>query len=309
MRISPTNSRVEVLNRKSAKGEEALGLMGKLHSVFDVRCSMFDVPRSKGRFSTRSAFTLLEVVIGAALMSIILISAYLCFDAGIRGKRMIEPRVEVFQNARVAMSLLTADLRNACPLSKDFDFLGMHRMLGAMPGDNLDFATHNYTPSGEREADFCETSFFLDKDPATGSYSLFRRRNPIIAPDPLTGGSREEIATGLLGAQFEYFDGLDWYDTWGEIKGTKKETSQKEQPNLSGMPEAVRITLWFDSDPQAKAKPTSETRTNPPLVFQSVARLMLADSSQSSASSSSAGDASSSNQSTPGTPTAGGVVQ
>src|SRR6185312_16688360 len=123
----------------------------------------------------------------------------------------------------------------------------MHRMMGAMPGDNLDFATHNYTPSGEREADFCETSFFLDKDPASGSYSLFRRRNPIIAPDPLTGGSREEIATGLLGARFEYFDGLDWYDTWGEMDGKKKQTSQRDQPNLYGMPEAVRITLWFDS--------------------------------------------------------------
>src|SRR6185437_4193908 len=104
-------------------------------------------------------------------------------------------------------------------------------------------------------------------------------RNPLLAPDPLSGGSREEIATGLLGARFEYFDGLDWYDTWGEIKGTKQQTSQRDQPNVSGMPEAVRITLWFDSDPQAKITPESDARTNA-LVFQTVARLMLADSSQ-----------------------------
>jgi len=261
--------------------------------------------RENRRPARMAAFTLIEVTIAAALMSIILVSAYLCFDAGIRGKRMIEPRVEVFQNARVAMAFLTADLRGACPLSKDYQFLGMHRMMGAMPGDNLDFATHNYTPSGEREADFCETSIFLDQDPATGRFTLFRRRNPIIAPDPLSGGSREEIATGLLGAQFEYSDGLDWYDTWGEIKGTKKETSQKDQPNLSGMPEAVRITLWFDSDPQAKPALASETRTNPPLVFQSIARLMLADSSPESASASSSTDAGSPDQATPGMPTGG----
>ena len=253
-----------------------------------------------------SAFTLIEVVIAAALMSVILVSAYACFDAGIRGKKMVEPRVEIFQNARVAMALLTADLRGACPLSKDYDFLGVHRMMGAMPGDNLDFATHNYTPNGEREADFCETSFYLDKDPETGRFSLFRRRNPIIAPDPLSGGSREEIATGLLGAQFEYFDGLDWYDTWGEIKGSKKETSQKDHPNLSGMPEAVRITLWFDSEPDAKITPGDETRKTPPLVFQSVARLVLADSSQDSASASSSSDTSSQDQATPGTPAGGG---
>src|SRR5262249_34689969 len=112
-------------------------------------------PKSDAR-----AFTLIEVVIAAALMSLILVSAYLCFDAGIRGRRMIEPRVEVFQNARVAMALMTADLRSACPLSTDYQFLGVHRPLGAMSGDNLDFATHNYTPRHDREGDFCEESFY-----------------------------------------------------------------------------------------------------------------------------------------------------
>jgi prepilin-type N-terminal cleavage/methylation domain-containing protein len=257
---------------------------------------------------TQAAFTLIEVVIAAALMSVVLVSAYMCFDAGIRGKKMIEPRVEVFQNARVAMALLTADLRGACPLSKDYDFLGMHRMVGTMPGDNLDFATHNYTPGGEREADFCETSFFIDLDPDTGHFSLFRRRNPIIAPDPLSGGSREEIATGLLGAKFEYSDGVDWYDTWGEIDGKKKANSNRDQPNLSGMPEAVRITLWFDSNPDAKISPTAENHTNAPMVFQTVAHLMLADSSQQSASGSSTSDTGSSDQAAPGTPSAGGSL-
>jgi uncharacterized membrane protein YgcG len=289
MRIPQLNSRTAI--RRSADS-------------FDVRRSTFDVQRSSIR-----AFTLLEVVISATLMAIILASAYACFDAGIRGRRMIEPRVEVFQNARVAMALLTADLRDACPLSKDFDFLGMQRTVGDMPADNLDFATHNYTPKGEREADFCETSFYLEKDPAGGRLTLFRRRNPIPAPDPLSGGSKEEIATGLLGARFEYFDGLDWYDTWGEIKPTKQQTSNRDQPNLSGMPEAVRITLWFDSDPQTKIA-AGETNTNLPMTFQTVARLMLADASQQSSSSGSGGSSSSgtgSGQNASGVPTGGRI--
>jgi hypothetical protein len=234
----------------------------------------------------------MELVISAALMSLILVTAYLCFDAGIRGRRMIEPRVEIFQNARVAMALISADLRSACPLSTDFDFLGTHRMLGSMPGDNLDFATHNYTPHRDREADFCETSFFLNKDPETGRFSLFRRRNPIPAPDPLSGGSREEIATGLLGARFEYFDGLDWYDTWGDESGKKAATSNRDQPNLTGLPEAVRVTLWFDSDPQAKLSADADSKTNVPMVFQTVARLMLADVQPPGGGSSSSDDTS-----------------
>lgn len=236
----------------------------------------------------KTAFTLLEVVISVALLSLILVSAYMCFDAGIRGRKIVEPRIEVLQNARVAMAMMTADLRSACPLSKDFDFLGMHRTIGPSPADRVDFATHNYTPRHEREGDFCEESFFLDKDSVSGRFNLYRRRNPTMAPKPLEGGTREEIATGLLGARFEYTDGLDWYDTWGEIKGSKQETSQRDQPNLSGMPEAVRITLFFDPDPSIKIAPGEEQITNgPPLVFQTVAYLTLADASQSSSSGSS----------------------
>jgi hypothetical protein len=71
---------------------------------------------------------------------------------------------------------------------------------------------------------------------------------------------------------------------------------------MSGMPAAVRITLWFDPDPQAKST-SGQTRTNPPMTFQTVARLMLAQNS--SGDSSGAGSSDQSNQ---GAPT-GGVTQ
>ena len=228
-----------------------------------------------------NGFTLIEVVISGALMALILVSAYLCLNAGLASQKLVEPRTEVFQNARVAMAIVMADLRSACPLSKEIEFLGLHRMVGEREADNLDFATHNYTPRHPREADYCQESLYLDADPETGQFSLWRRRNPTIAVDPLSGGSKEEIAKGLAGLRIEYFDGFDWFDSWGEIKPGKRETSQKYQPNLYGMPDAVRVTLAFDSNPKSKAGlEKSERVTEPPLVFQSVARLNLAGSSR-----------------------------
>src|SRR5208283_3923510 len=111
---------------------------------------------------------------------------------------------------------------------------------------------------------------------------------PTLAPDPLAGGYREEIAQDILGVRFEYSDGLDWYDTWGEVKGrAKAENSQRDQSNLAGLPEAVRITLLLDSNPKSKINPqTGERTVEPPMVFQTVARLMLADAAQASATSS-----------------------
>ncbi len=249
-----------------------------------------------------SAFTLIEVVISSALMALIIVSAYLCFSAAIASRKTMEPRLEVIQNARVAMALMTADLRAACPLDKESTFLGMHRTLGDTVADNLDFATHNYTPLHPREGDFCQMSYYLDRDEETGQLSLWRRRNPAIAPDSLSGGSKEEIATGVLGLQFEYFDGLDWYDTWGDVSGRgKKQTSQKEQLNLDGMPEAVRITLWFDANPHKKTE-AELAETNPkseaPMTFQTVARLNLAKAAESDSASSSATQNDASGQST-----------
>ena len=243
-----------------------------------------------------SAFTLIEVIISAALMAMIIVSAFLCFNASVASQKDMEPRLEVIQNARVAMALMTADLRAACPLDKESQFLGMHRMMGDAVADNLDFATHNYTPQHQREGDFCQLSYYLNPDPETGRLSLWRRRNPTIALDALTGGQKAEIATGVAGLRFEYYDGLDWYETWGDPEGRgKPQTSRRAetQPNLTGMPEAVRITIWFDASPQKKtAAPSDDEKREPPLAFQTIARLNLATVSTGSSSGATATDTS-----------------
>jgi type II secretory pathway component PulJ len=235
-------------------------------------------------------FTLIELVISAGLMSLVLVSAYLCLHAAVSSQKLIQPRLEVLQSARVALGLITADLRSACPLSQDYEFLGTHRMSGDIESDSLDFATHNYTPHGNGEGDFCAVSVFLDKNPRSGQLSLWRRRNPHITQDPLSGGRREELAKGVAGLRFEYSDGIDWYEGWGDtdLRG-KQQFSSRARANLSGLPEAVRITLWLNSNPRARpAEQQASTTNEPPLVFQTVARLNLADSGQTAPSPGSA---------------------
>ena len=235
---------------------------------------MNPLPRRRGF----AGFTLIEVVISTALMTMILASAYLCLSAGMASRKLIESRAEVLQSARVAMSLMTADLRAASGLSKEFEFLGMRRQLGEIDADNLDFATHNYTPRRAREGDWCEVSYFLEKDPESGQFTLWRRRDATPDDEPLSGGSREEIARGLRGLRFEYYDGWDWYDEWGDPEGRHKGQSSVLDPaNLSGLPDAVRITLMFDTEaPSPKKTIAKKEAQEPPLIFQTVARLNLA---------------------------------
>lgn len=239
--------------------------------------------------SASRAFTLIEVVISSALMALILVSAYLCLSAGVAGKNIVEPRADIFQTVRVTLALLTADLRGACRLPGDSAFLGMKRMVGDNEADNLDFATHNYTPRHAREGDFCETSYYVQQDPQSAHLSLWRRRNPTLAPDPMSGGSQEEIAQDIIGVRYEYSDGEDWYDNWGEVEGKAKADNSQIQPsNLEGLPEAVRITLTMDSNPKSKTDSTTGERIiEPPLVFQTVVQLSLAEVSDNNGNSSS----------------------
>ena len=255
---------------------------------------------SHRRLRSNSAFTLIELVISSALMSMILVSAYLCLSSSISSRKLIESRAEVAQSARVAMALMSADLRCACPLSKDIAFLGMQRSVGDVEADNLDFATHNYTPRRSGQGDFCAVSYFLDKEPESGKFGLWRRRYPAIPLDPLSGGSREEIAKGVRGLKFEYYDGFDWYDEWGDPNGQKKDReSLKFQPNLDGLPEAVRVTLWFElgsGAPKQVAKEDDSDTSEPTMAFQTVCRLNLAGISLRKTSSAPATGASTANQ-------------
>lgn len=284
-----------------------------------------------------SAFTLIELVISGALASLILTSAYICLSAGVSSQKMIEPRSEVFQNARVAMSIMTADLRSACPLSDESAFVGLDRELeggleNILSAGNIDFATHHYTPRRAREGDYCQVSYFLaspGKDPVyrlaqtsgkqsasdqtqtnavdtmdsfqkPTTLSLFRRRNPFIAADAFSGGTREEILRGVRGLKFEYYDGEEWHDTWGQtekdlkVSGQSRKEKEDDAVNTGGLPQAVRITLYLDPNPNQKktgtqdlvetpvrdsdstnivVKPTIE----PPLVLETVVRLELSD--------------------------------
>jgi hypothetical protein len=95
---------------------------------------------------------------------------------------------------------------------------------------------------------------------------------------------REEIARGIRGLRLEYYDGWEWFDDWGDPEGKgKKENSLIEQPNLTGLPEAVRITMWFDASPK-KSTAGEETPDEEPLVFQTITRLNLVRAAQSASS-------------------------
>lgn len=241
-----------------------------------------------------SGFTLIELLVSLSLAVGIAGGAYVCLQIGLESRKTCEVRMDMIQSARVALNLMTSDLESACVFSKKYEFVGMDRVLGEMEADNLDFATHNHRPRAPGEGDLCEVSYFVDRSPETGELGLFRRRDPSPDEDPLDGGTREEIAAGVVLFRLEYFDGYDWYDSWG-VEGDipkGRTDSAWSSYNLGGLPEAVRITLGLREATEPGAEPGRRSQASKveksaeggpappgpqaPLLFQTVVRLNLA---------------------------------
>ncbi len=243
---------------------------------------------------SRAGFTILELILASSVMVFILSGAYLCLQAGLRSKKSVESRMDVAQGARVALALIRADLEAACRLSEDFEFVGMDRKEGELEADNVDFATHRWTPEAPGQGDLCEISYYLDRNRETGKFSLWRRRDPSPDDDPFAGGSREEIVSGLSGLRFEYTEGLFWYDNWGDVSGSSRGRASGFS-RTRGLPDAVRVTLSFADPDEVVSK--DKKAESPPLTYQTVVYLPLAARSSKTSSSSDTGSGGSSGDS------------
>jgi len=213
--------------------------------------------RQPERLESARGFTLIELLVASSIFVGVVSGAYLCLHAGLESRKEVARRADLAQTARVTLRLIAADLRSACVLDEEFEFVGMQRedLEGFPAAGNVDFATRNWRPQRRGEGNLCEVSWFVDRDPRTGDFALFRRRDPSPDEQPLAGGSREQIAAGLRYFRLEYYDGYSWYDTWGpDIEAGSDRREERIRPggdsfgfagNLRGFPEAVRITIAF----------------------------------------------------------------
>lgn len=194
----------------------------------------------------REGFTLIEILITSAITVIVAGGAYGCLRAAISTQSMVNERMDNMQTARSVIRLITEDLRATTPMLGESEFLGLDRIIKNAEGDNIDFATKNYSYSRPGEADFCEVSYFVTSSDVEGELILMRRRDPTPDTKPIEGGQIEMIARGLRYLKFEYYDGVEWYDDWGSTDNIKPDQDSLLLPgNLYGIPSAVRISLSF----------------------------------------------------------------
>lgn len=224
-----------------------------------------------------AGMTLLEVLIGVAMLALITSALAQASWLTTKGKRTIEERQLLVHQARVAMQRLVNDLQMAFivkpvlnPLGRDVSpfksgFVG--RDSGET--DSIAFTTlagRRYV-AGLVAADQREMEYLLEPlDPDAprltrlpypdDAKQLVRREDATLDDDLSTGGDKIVLAEGILKLNLEYWDPKegDFVDEWDSAS----------RITLNLLPRAVKITMTF---------PNPVNPDGDPVMFQSVALL------------------------------------
>jgi len=221
----------------------------------------------KGR--AEGAFTLVEVLLAVALLSIIVTVMYSAFHTMGRIMRRNEQTKGAYQTARLIMARVRQDLSCArySPTPKNFTFSGEDIRGEVIDGDDLGadamtFVTSAHVISGRDapEGDLAEVSYYLDEY----NPGILVRREDVSPDDELeTGGVLQILGKNVVGLNFTYLDGREETspragrgeasaaagagedETLEEKKAWKDEWDSEETPYL---PRAVRIDLSVENE-------------------------------------------------------------
>ena len=192
---------------------------------------------------TDAAFTLVELLVSASIMTLIVGGAYSCFQAGLQASRRVRARSDMLQTGRVALRLMTRDIQAAfrAPLDGSATFEGESSTQDGLAADVLDFVAARVALRGAKSprSDLCEIGYFVDSDPETEVKGLVRRLDITPDEEPLEGGVAQEVARSVKELDVEYSDGLFWLGDWSSD---------------DGLPEQVRVTVVV-VDPRDRERP------------------------------------------------------
>jgi len=177
----------------------------------------------------KAGFTLLEMIVAAAIFVAVVAGAYALFDGSRRLSARAEARAEMLQTARAALRAIEADLRGAVMSGTAYDtgFIGVDGGSSSEPLDVLDFVSVT-SPMSEasmdgfkdatkaRRSDLSKVAYWIEKDELKKAHGLVRERLGTMLP-PESRTRREEdveaVSTDVVGLNLRYYDG-QWRDSW-----------------------------------------------------------------------------------------------
>jgi general secretion pathway protein J len=210
-------------SKKSLSSESKKSLSSKsFNSESKTKSVDSEPPRLRTPHSAlrTEGFTLLEVLVASAILSVVLAALYGVFSRTLESKRLVEERGARARTARIVLLRISEDIRASFPLSTtDARFVGETRNHGSFPQSSLAFISTSQVPLTHTgaEGDLSEIRYTLIPDPtAPTQRQLVRRVSSALAAE---GPGTEEdlpLLSHVHGLQLRFFDGRTWHAEWGQ---------------------------------------------------------------------------------------------
>lgn len=232
--------------------------MNNVSAECGVRSAEYQARQSQGRkiIPHSMGFTLLEVLLAMAILSVILTVIYSSFSTAGRNVEEAEKIRDESDIARTLIARLSDDIANAYvnPLMNTPTTLTIfygkkeEAEFGTGPGnekirhDSISLTTlTNWRKPDSMELELWEVGYFFKEQPDGKGYTLFRREKRLLSKDTpaLEGGDEFEITDRVESLQITYSNnGQTWTDNGWDTRSSS--FGQK-------IPKAVEIAIALDT--------------------------------------------------------------
>ncbi len=190
-----------------------------------------------GTLKRDAGVTLVEILVAAAVSSLLLVMVYVTYRSVFRTAGDIAEYSEFYENVNMALNRVDRDIRNAVLLRRKEGITLIAEDGGDR--DSLHFVTTELRelPLAGRPdtpfpfSDVHEVSYFCESDEKHPDLCVLMRRSELHYDDDTTaGGASHVVIKNVVGLNFEYRYGNDWQDEW-------------DSRDANRFPRAVRVTL------------------------------------------------------------------
>lgn len=188
-------------------------------------------------------FTLVEVMVAAAILALIVSMLYISFASSVKTMEVGTEGGEIYRKAGVVLNRMAQEISCAQPPSEEEDagpqyaFIGEDKTEEGVPQDTLTFISTALPLKGPSRG-IKQVGYYIAPDPGTDKLSLLMKEDTT----PVLGTSPEHVVKGMLlaegieGLDFTYYDsqGREWkrWDTTTPVFAKK-------------LPQLVRISIFF----------------------------------------------------------------
>jgi len=191
-------------------------------------------------------FTLVEVLIAAAILALIVSMLYVAFASSVKTMEIGTQGGEIYRKAGVVLNRMAQDISCARLPSKEeeastqYAFIGEDKTEDGVPQDTLTFISTALPLQGPSRG-IKQIGYYIAPDSETDKLALFMQEDTTPAPgnSPEQGTKGMLLAEGIEGLDFTYYDseGREWkrWDTMTPVFVNK-------------LPQLVRIAIFFKDD-------------------------------------------------------------